>query len=219
MITADFLVFLRDLSQNNNRDWFEKNKSRFEKSVKEPFSELVTALITSFETIDPEIRVDTKDTLFRIYKDVRFSKDKSPYKTHMGAVISRYGRKEHTYPGYYVHSEFGNFMFGGGAYSLEKEPLEKVRNKILREPDRFTAIIHNPDFVQHFGGIKGDKNKKLSAEFAAMQGTIPEIANKQFYFMAEMEPETILRTDLVPMLTKMAATAMPLNTFLKEALA
>lgn len=218
MITSDFLEFLKELSQNNNRDWFEKNKTRYEKSVKDPFSELVTALIASFERIDPEIKVDTKDTLFRIYKDVRFSKDKSPYKTHMGAVISRYGRKDHTYPGYYVHAEYGSFMFGGGAYSLEKGPLEKVRHKISLEPDRFRSIIHDAEFVKHFGGIKGDKNKKLAPDFAALQGSVPEIANKQFYFMAEMEPATILRPDLVPFLTTMAAAALPLNVFLKEAL-
>lgn len=218
IITQDFLDFLKDLSKNNNREWFEQNKKRYEKSVKEPFTRLMAELIRSFQSFAPEIQIEPKESLYRINRDIRFSKDKSPYKTHIAGIISRYGRKNHEYPGYYLHVEFGALMFGGGAYFLEKESLAKVRQSILLQPERFRSIIHDPDFVAKYESVKGEKNKKIPAEFAALAETLPEIANKQFYFMAEMDPKIILKENAVDFLTAYAKTAQPLMDFLQEAL-
>lgn len=218
MLTTAFHQFFRELEANNHREWFENNKKRFEKDVKIPFTDLVAQLVVSFHQVDAEIQGDPRDMLFRIHKDTRFSKDKTPYKTHMAAVISKHGRKDHTYPGFYLHAEAGNLTFGGGAYFLEKEPLERVRLKITREPDRFQKIIVGPEFVRYYGHVLGEKNKKLAPEFAAFLDRIPEIANKQFYYLSEMPAETLLKPDLVPHLTAMARAALPFNHFLKEAL-
>ena len=97
--TKDFIGFFSDLENNNNRDWFHENKKRYETSVKGPFESLVSALISELSKVYPEMTITPKDAIFRINRDIRFSKDKSPYKTHMAALISPGGKKDKTTSG------------------------------------------------------------------------------------------------------------------------
>lgn len=218
MLTSDFLQFLYDLSQNNNRDWFEKNKKRYEASVKKPFEETVAAVIERIRAFEPDFAAAPKDCIFRIYRDTRFSADKTPYKNHVGAILTSHGRKNMEQPGYYLHIEFGNLMLGGGAYFLEKEPLRKVRTAIAQNPEAFRALVSDKNFAEKFGELKGEKNKVLPPEFKEAAKSEPLLANKQFYFMAELDPENALRADLPDFVATYFKAGKPLNDFFRKAL-
>ncbi|MCB0543465.1 MAG: DUF2461 domain-containing protein [Saprospiraceae bacterium] len=218
MLNNDFLQFLYELSQNNNRDWFEKNKKRYESSVKKPFEETVGAVLERIRSFEPGFTATPKDCIFRIYRDTRFSADKTPYKTHVGAVLTSQGRKNMDQPGYYLHIEFGNLMLGGGAYFLDKEPLRKVRTAIMQDPGTFRDLVGSKDFVEKFAEIKGEKNKVMPPEFKEAVKSEPMLAHKQFYFMAEIDPENVLRPDFPDFAATYFKAGKPLNDFFRAAI-
>jgi uncharacterized protein (TIGR02453 family) len=218
MLQPDLLQFLYELSQNNNRDWFEKNKKRYEATVKKPFEQFVGVLIDKLKTVEPGFQIQPKDCIHRIYRDTRFSADKTPYKTHISAVFTPKGRQSMEHPGYYFHLEFGNLMLGGGAYFLDKEPLYMVRKAIAQDPDTFRSVVENPEFVRYYGAVQGDKNKVLPPEFKVAANKEPLLANKQFYFMAEMDPETCLKPDFADFVLNYFVAGKPLNDYFRRAL-
>ena len=221
MITSDFLQFLYELSQNNNRDWFEKNKPRYEKQVKKPFEQLVGTLIQRFQTsFEPEFNLLPKQCIFRIYRDTRFSKDKTPYKNHVSASFEGVAGKtaeKISYPGYYLQIGFGSLMLGGGAYQLEKEPLHKIRAAIAASPSDFRELADEPTFKKYFPeGLRGEKNKILPPEFKAAAASEPMLYMKQFYFMTELDPETLLKPDAVDIIMAHFEAAHALNAFFRK---
>ncbi|MFN7117032.1 MAG: DUF2461 domain-containing protein [Saprospiraceae bacterium] len=219
MLTQKALDFLKDLTKNNNRDWFQSNKARYETDLKKPFEHFIGEIIREIQKSDPQITIEPKKAIFRINRDTRFSKDKSPYKTNVGALISRAGTKVKELPGFYIHLEQGVFMLGGGAYFLEKEPLYQVRQHIMLHPQRFKDIINHPTFKDKFEeGVLGEKNKKLPAEFIQSAKQQPLLYNKQYYVMAELDPKTILQDDVISLVMAHYQAMKPLNDFLIEAL-
>ncbi|NNC93940.1 MAG: DUF2461 domain-containing protein [Chitinophagales bacterium] len=216
--SKDFALFFRELEKNNDRDWFQANKKRYETNVKKPFEEFVEACIKEASKIDPEIRITPKEAIFRIHRDVRFSKDKSPYKTHLGAVISKGGRKNHEIPGYYVHASGKNLMLGGGAYFLSKEMLYKVRQEISYSKKEFSKIINAKSFQDLYGEIKGEKNKILPKEFKEEAKEMPILANKQFYFMTELKSSVLVKDDLLAIVRKYFKAGKKFNEFLSRAM-
>ena len=136
----DILQFLADLKENNHREWFDANRQRYQK-VKVQFEKFVTGLTGELALIDTSIGLlDAKNCVFRIFRDVRFSKDKQPYKTNFGAFIANGGRKSPR-AGYYIHIEPGESMAGGGIYMPEAEVLKKVRNEIYFGSKDFRGLI------------------------------------------------------------------------------
>jgi uncharacterized protein (TIGR02453 family) len=101
--SKDFLAFFEELAGDNNKDWFDANRTRYHEVVKDPWYAFVQQIIDEVRKDDPDLHLEPKQAVFRINRDIRFSKNKQPYKTHVAAVISRGGRKELTYPGLYVH--------------------------------------------------------------------------------------------------------------------
>lgn len=218
MLSQASLDFLRDLAQNNNREWFHENKKRYEKDLKKPFQNQVQTLINVFQQHDPEIQIEPKQAIFRINRDTRFSKDKTPYKTNVAAIISKEGRKGKEYPGFYFHFEFGMLMMGGGAYFLEKDALQRVREQIVQQPERFESIVTDANFIKHYEELKGEKNKRLPKEFKAFAERQPLIANKQYYAMAELDPKLVLQDDFPAIAESYFKALQPLNQFLAEAI-
>lgn len=219
MLSSQTLQFLYELSQNNNRDWFEKNKLRYEREAKRPFEETLAAILERIRAFEPGYgAVQPKDCMFRLHRDTRFSLDKTPYKTHLSAVITSQGRKAMDEPGYYLQVEFGKLSLGGGAYFLDKDPLRRARTAIAQDPEAFRAQVLTPDFLGKFGEIKGDKNKVLPPEFKEAAKKEPYIANKQFYFMAELDPELVLRPDFPDFAAGYFRAGQPLNAFFRKAL-
>lgn len=218
MITQQSLDFLKDLSKNNNRDWYHENKKRYEKELKKPFEKLVDSIISKVQKIDPEVDVPAKKSIFRIYRDTRFSKDKSPYKTHVSAVIAPGGTKNKEYPGFYMHVEPGMLMMGGGAYFLETASLYQVRQFISQNLERFNELVTDTNFVAKYEAIKGEQNKRLPKEFMEAAEQQPLLYNKQFYYMAELPPADVLRDDFIDYALEYYRAAKPVKDFLKEAL-
>lgn len=144
--------FLRDLSVNNNREWFNAHRDRYEQS-REVFEHLLSNIISRISLFDESIRnVEVKDCTFRIYRDTRFSLDKTPYKIHFGGYINTYGKKSN-HCGYYVHIQPGNCLLAGGSYGLPPKMLKTVRQSIYDNMDEFREIVEDSSFKQYFPTI------------------------------------------------------------------
>jgi uncharacterized protein (TIGR02453 family) len=218
-LSQEFVLFYQDLAQNNNRDWFHENKKRYEAAVKEPFKTFVSALIEAFKEIEPEVTMTARDAIFRINRDIRFSKDKTPYKMHASAAVSTTMKKDFSNPnGLYFEITPEIIRQYGGAYGPDKNALHAIRTAMVANPKEFEQIISEKSFVKTFGAIRGDKNKRIPKEFKAANETQPLIANKQFYYFTEMDIENIDRDDLIDRFIKNYQIAKPLNQFLDKAM-
>jgi uncharacterized protein (TIGR02453 family) len=217
-MSSDFLQFLYELSQNNNKDWFEKNKSRYESTVKKPWELIVNGILEGLKTFEPDFNITAKDCIPRIYRDIRFSKDKRPMKENQAAMLMRGGRKNMAYPGYYISLEFGSLNLGGGAYFLEKEPLHKMRTAIAQDPESFRNLIESTEFAKKYVKILGETNKILPPEFKESAKKEPLLFNKQFYFMVAMDPEIALRPDFVDFVVDYFKAAKPVNDYFRKVL-
>lgn len=215
----DFLDFFIELAGNNNKDWFDINRKRYEQEVKNPFKKLVSELITAVNKIEGNILIEPKHAIFRINRDIRFSKDKTPYKTNVSAVISPGGKKDHRNPGVYIELGPEHFRIYGGIYKLDKDDLLAVREYICENKSAFSRAVSDQEFVGNYGKINGAKNKILPKHLKKFGEEIPLLYNKNWYFYASLEPETILREDLLDLILAYHKSASLINTFFKKALA
>src|SRR5690606_34523711 len=191
--TPEFMQCLRELPANNNRDWFLENKKRYEESVKIPFEKFMEELILELKKDDNRLNeISAKDCIFRIYRDVRFSQDKLPYKIHVSALISPTGRKNINGFGLYIELSGEHARLYSGAYMPSSELLLKIRQKIYEEPDRLEKLIRDKKFKENFGEIRGEKNKRINKPFAEIAKKHPLILNKAFYYFKEYAPEMVL---------------------------
>lgn len=215
----DFIKFFTELEENNHKDWFDINRKRYLKNVKAPFETLIGELIVAFGQTVKGIHIETKDAMLRINRDVRFSKDKTPYLTHVSAIISEVGRKDKGVPGLYICCNHKEITLYGGVYMTSKERLLSIRNAIADNPKKFNRLINANDFVEKFGGIEGDKNKRLDAKFKSLEPICPEIANKQFLYSASLPSSFLLEDGLSDVILEYWIAALPLRNFLAEAIA
>lgn len=146
----EIIDFLKQLAANNNREWFNAHKSEY-LSVKDKIESLTSLLIARIAEFEPEAgRLSPSDCLYRIYRDTRFSADKTPYKTHIGIYINPRGGKKSEYCGYYIHIEPGNCVVGGGAWYPPAPLLKEYRNEIYNNVEEYLEILENPEFATHF---------------------------------------------------------------------
>jgi uncharacterized protein (TIGR02453 family) len=220
IIQPAYFQFFSELSMNNHRDWFHANKKRYENDVKAPFIQVLTEIVEKLADSEPDLGlVPVKQMLFRINRDIRFSKDKRPYKEHFSGSISRFGTRDKIYPGHYLEIGLERTFIAGGAYFFEeKETLYRVRRYISENLETFDALLSNPNFVEKFGSMAGEKNKRLPAEFAQHVEKQPLIANTQFYWSAILDPESALSDNFTDTLKTYLEAAQPLNQFLVEAI-
>lgn len=217
--SPDFNQFFKELAANNHKDWFDINRKRYEKEIKDPFKAFVTDLIERIRTHEPSIQIEAKDAIFRINKDIRFSKDKTPYKLHMGAVVSPLGRKDRTNPGIYVQLGPEDVRVYGGIYTADKEQLQKVRTAIASDLKGFQKAISAPSFVETYGGeIHGEKNKVLPKELKEAAQEQPIIFNKNFYYFTKMDADMVESDQLLDIVMKHYEAAKPVREFLRNAL-
>ena len=212
----DFIDFFKELSKNNNREWFNKNKQRYELSVKKPFEEFVEEMIHRISDEEDDIRITPKEAIFRIYRDVRFSKDKEPYKTHASAVISPKGRKDFSVPGWYIQLSAEDVRFYSGMHVMEKDQLQRFREHIAANLKEFERLLKEKDFKKYFGQIHGEQHKRVPKEFQNVAEIQPLIANKQFYFFAKLEPEKILSRTFTDLMMKCYFASRNMNNFIKD---
>ncbi|MBX7133376.1 MAG: DUF2461 domain-containing protein [Fimbriimonadaceae bacterium] len=216
--TADAIEFFRELELNNNKDWFVTNKPRYETSVKKPMEAFAAAMLERMQAVDPEIAMTPQQAVFRIYRDTRFSKDKTPYKTNAGLAITRGGKHNPSTPGLYFHIDAREVGIASGCYSLEAAPLRAIRQAIVDHATEFERLVTDPEFVAKFGTIRGDQNKILPPEFKEAAKSQPLLANKQFYYWASLAPESLQEPNLPDLVMSYLSTAGPLNDFFVRAM-
>ncbi len=217
--TAKFPKFFKDLSKNNNRDWFQDNKKLYEDEVKKPFYAFVEDLISAVGKIEGELNLEVKNAVFRINRDTRFSKDKTPYKLHVGAIVSKGGRKNMQVPGLYIQLSSTEHHIGGGSYMPDKNNLVKIRKAIAKDPTAFRKILKNKKFKTYFpDGIQGEKNKILPKEFKPFADDIPELFRKQFYVMSNHKGmKFVQQDDLLKVVMNHYKATAELNNFIRNA--
>ena len=214
MITKDILKFLKELKENNNREWFAENKEWYEKSKKD-FSEFVELLILEIRKFDPEIGpMEAKDCQFRIYRDVRFSKDKSPYKTNFGAYISRGGKKLN-FAGYYFHMEPGEYFMSGGIYMPDGVVLKAIRQEIYHRIDEFKAIMNAPAFKKYFNGLSEmEKLKSAPKDFPKDFPDMELLKYKHYIMSRDLKEKEVLSEDILKMARETYKAMVPFNHFM-----
>ena len=174
MLQKETIKFLASLKKNNSKEWFDANRKTYE-IAKQDFTAFVGNIITDFGKKDESIaHLQPKECMFRINRDVRFSKDKSPYKTNMGASFSKGGKKT-MLAGYYFHLEPGNSFMGGGVYMPDADTTKKIRQEIDYGFDEFNKIIKNKKFVAQYGGLTINEEFSLTREPKGYDKTNPAI--------------------------------------------
>jgi uncharacterized protein (TIGR02453 family) len=216
--TEEFLKFFRALAKNNSKAWFDANKKWYETAVKQPFTAFVEELIARIRAEDSTVTIAAKDAIFRLNRDIRFSKDKRPYKEQMAANISAAGRKSQEEPGFYLQFSADKIMIGGGAYMVENENIYKIRHAIIKHLDEFDALLNDKEFKKKYGALQGEQNKVLPSEFKAHVTKQPLVANKQFYYMAVLGAETIVKKNLLEIMLQYYHAGKNMNAFLKRAM-
>lgn len=212
-----FVKFFKDLSKNNSTAWFNENRKTYETEVKKPFAAFVGELISRAQKLDPEIQIAPSDAITRINKDIRFSKDKTPYNTHVSAIISKTGKKSKEYPGMYIQLSPEKVTIFGGCYMPEKETLHKIRTYIAKNGKDFEKALADSTFKKKYGTIQGEKNKVLPPEFKKLVDKQPLIANKNFYFMAELSAKEITSPKFADSVMEMYKAGRPVNNMLIKA--
>ncbi len=215
--TPDFLQFFIELAPNNHKDWFDLNRKRYEKSVKEPFKDFVEHIIKEIAKTDASFKdLEAKDCIFRINRDIRFSKDKTPYKMNVSAVVAPEGKKSKAVNG--VYFEFGpeHVRVYGGVYEIDKEDLLTVREGIANDLKGFQEAYSNPRFKKVFGTILGEKNKVIPKELKEAAEKEPLIFNKQWYFYAQFDAETVLDPKLDQLLLDCFEAGKPVEHYFNK---
>jgi uncharacterized protein (TIGR02453 family) len=216
-LNPEILSFLSALEKNNNREWFEKNKSVY-LSAKNSFDDFVLTLIQVAKSIDPDIgSLEPKNCTYRIYRDVRFSKEKTPFKTNFGAYISK-GGKNSEWAGYYLHIDPSDSFIAGGKYQPEGPALKAIREAIFYEPENFRAIIDKPSFKKHFAGIMGETLKTAPQGYPKDHPDIDLLKYKGYAVFQPLSIQDLKSPDLLKEITSAWKELKVFNDFLNRAM-
>jgi uncharacterized protein (TIGR02453 family) len=213
-----FFKFFDELTKNNNKEWFEKNRPVYESEIKAPFRKLVEDLTEKLSKDFPEVNRDATKAIFRINRDVRFAKDKSPYKNNVAAIFSRNGKKDEEYPGFYIHFGSKELMIGGGKYFCSKEDVAKIRQEIYYNNNEFKKILNDSSFKTKFKTLAGDKSKILDPEYKEFTKEQPLVANKNFWYHANLTRKDITSDKLDTLVLSYFKAGLKVNRFLWEAI-
>jgi len=220
MITKDTLQFLEDLKNNNNRDWFQANQDRYE-DYKKDYRNTVDEFLEVMKPLDDTLdQLEFKDCSYRINRDIRFSKDKTPYKTHMGVWMCE-GKKNTNLAGYYVHIENGTAFAGGGLYMPEAADLKKARREIDGFYEELEEILANPEFKKIYGGLEqgdGMVLKSAPKDFDKTHPAIELLKYKTFLATIKISQKELLDKNFVKNTAKKLIVLKPMIEFFNRAL-
>jgi uncharacterized protein (TIGR02453 family) len=215
MEIKEILNYLEKLKANNTKEWFNKNKSEY-LDAKASFEIFTDMLINEISGFDKSVAgVDAKSCMFRIFRDVRFSNNKAPYKTNFGAFIAPGGRKSQL-AGYYVHMEPGASFLGGGIYMPPAENLRLIRKRIFDYPDDFIEVINNREFKKYFDGIFGEKLKTAPRGFPKDWEHIELINHKHYAVAHSVNDEFWNNSEVIQNCIAVFKAQYQLNEYLNE---
>lgn len=215
------IAFLKKLKKNNNREWFHAHKDEYEENVKFPMQCLIATLREKLRDEIPELEFNPKKSIFRIHRDVRFSKNKAPYKTNIAASFEMRGKKKTTEtPGLYVGIEPGSVFVGGGMYMPWGDQLKAIRKSIIEKPDDFLSVVEDKRFKKIFGGIMGEKLVKAPMGIAKDHPMIEHLRHKQFFVGKEWDNESVVSSKkFADTAASLFTDTMPLIRWLMKAIA
>lgn len=216
--TSDFNPFFVELASHNNKEWFDLNRERYHTNIKKPFENFISDIAAEISKIDPNFIVESRKAIFRINRDIRFSKDKTPYKLNRSAFLSPHGRKDNR-PGLYVSLGPESVRIGGGVFSPNRSELMKIRLAIVSNPNGFYEAIENKQFKKIYGKLQGAENKRLpTIELMNARLEHPLLLKKQFYYMVELPPETVNDSKLVQKVVSYYMAGAHVKHFFEKAL-
>ena len=213
----DFFAFFRELKAHNERPWFEANKQRFRESVQAPMSEFIAVMAPRLAKISKRFTADPRPnggSMFRIYRDVRFSKDKRPYKEHAACHFRHALGKDVHAPGFYMHFAPGEVFFGGGLWMPPPESLGKIREAIAAKPAAWKKVVEDRHFHAQFAGVRGDGLTRSPRGFDPEHPYIEDIKRKSFYAMREADQKLAASSALIDEVARSFAALSPLMKFL-----
>ncbi len=217
----DTLKFLSELEQNNNREWFQCNKARYESSVLEPSIELIRTLIEPIGKVAPMLTVEPKrvgGSLMRIYKDTRFSKDKTPYKTNIGIQFRHAAGKDVHAPGVYLHVAPDECFFGAGIWQAPSDALRKIRHYIVENETTWKRAFHNKKMRNQFEFYE-DRLRTAPRGYAKDHPQIDDLRLKSFLVTSKLQKSQIQSKELAQLIPNLVKQANPLMEILCTALA
>jgi uncharacterized protein (TIGR02453 family) len=216
----ELFSFLADLRAHNDREWFAANKTHYEEYVLEPALGFISAFAPKLEKISPHFRADARPSggsLFRIYRDTRFSKDKSPYKTNLG-IHFRHERGKDVYaPGYYLHIGPGEVFAGGGIWHPGTDGATRIRETIVAEPERWRRATRTGAFARRLE-LGGDSLKRVPSWADAEHPFADDLKRKDFFGWARLSEEDVVAPGFVDEYARVCRAAAPLMQFLCDAL-
>ena len=194
-IDKDTIEFLKDLSNNNNKEWFDNNRSRYI-AAKNNFEVFVQNILQEIVEFEPILKgLEAKSCIYRINRDIRFSNDKTPYKTNFGALIIKGGRKNFfKYPGYYLHIEPDNSIMGGGIWCPEPALLKSLRHDIYDGIEEFTGILEKKEFKNVYGELDGEMLKRMPEGFPK-DCPYENIIKRKSFIVSNYQPEKFFYSD------------------------
>lgn len=185
-LTPETLGYLKELAQNNDRNWFADNKARY-LAAREDFEGFVAALLDEMIEVDPDLQgLKPGACIFRIYRDIRFSKSKLPYKAHFGAAMGKNGRKS-PFPNYYIHIQPGASFLGGGIYHPTAKVLKTIRQEIDYNLEEFEQILDEKSFQEHFQMLKGAQLKIGPRGYSAQNRALKYLKFKDFIVTHQLD--------------------------------
>lgn len=220
-LPPDFFAFFRELAQNNERAWFQANKERYQDSVVRPMTLLVADMAPRLVRISKHYVADPKRSLFRIHRDVRFSKDKSPYKTHAAAQFRHAAGRDVHAPGFYVHAAPGDVFVGGGMWMPDAPQLKSIREAIARKTADWRKMIADKGFVKTYGGLSDDAEytlKRPPKGFDPAHPAIEDLKRTSFVFGLELTEAQAKKPDFIDRVEAAFVAAKPPMGFLCKAL-
>ena len=218
--SQDFFRFFSELKNNNNRDWFNANKPRYLESVVDPMGKYIVSLAPHLKRISPYYKADPRPhggSMFRIYRDTRFSNDKTPYKTHAACHFRHEAGRDAHAPGFYVHIETDQVSFGGGIWLPPAKQLGQIREFIADNPSAWEQLIKSPA-IKKMGGIRGDSLVRPPRGYDPESKHIEDLKRKSFYLFRETRAELVLTPAFVTESAKAFRSAAKLSRFISDAL-
>jgi uncharacterized protein (TIGR02453 family) len=216
----ELFSFLADLRANNDREWFAANRDRYEEHLLEPALAFINDFAPSLEKISPHFRADARPSggsLFRIYRDTRFSKDKSPYKTNLGIHFRHERAKDVNAPGYYLHIGPGEVFAGGGIWHPPTEAATRIREAIVADPERWRKATRTGAFAKRLE-LGGDSLKRVPPWADAEHPFADDLRRKDFFGWARLSEDDVLAPGLLDEYAGICRAAAPLMSFLCDAL-
>jgi uncharacterized protein (TIGR02453 family) len=218
--TPELFAFLRDLREHNDRDWFKRNKERYEEFVLEPALQFVEDFAPRLEKISRHMVADPRPvggSVFRIHRDIRFSRDKSPYKTHTGIHFRHEEARTAHSPVYYLHLEPGNVFAGSGVWRPDGKSLAAIRARIAGDPSGWKRLVRGKAFAERFQ-LRGDSLTRPPAGYDADHPLIEDLKRKDFVAVAALDERTVTSAGFLDEFTATARASAPYLRFLCDAL-